>query len=288
MKSMTGYGYLEEQNDKFNLSIEIKSYNNKYCDIVVNVPSYLSPLERKIREYLGPKLVRGRIELFLRYKELEENLSVELDKNAAKKYYDIFSELIDILGIDTKITLDHLLSVEGIVKIQKEQDIDRTWNNISPFFDKVFASYEETKNKEGEITRQDIMKCLDLIQKSTEAISKRAKELEQKIFDQLKEKFTLIVGEDFDQGRLLNETAVTIVKYSINEELIRLKAHLQSFRDYANSGAPVGKKLDFICQEINREINTIGSKSVILEINQAVIESKDALEKIREQLRNVE
>lgn len=288
MKSMTGYGYTEEQNENFYLMIEMKSYNNRYCDIFVNTPPYLGPLEQKIREYLSTRVKRGRIEFSIRFKELEENLSIILDKNSAMKYLEILSELAEMTAPGTKPELASLLQMEGIIKIQRNNDIERYWNLILPYVDEVFYAFEESRLKEGKTTEEDITNALQIIKQAYAVFSENSSALEQKIIEQLKEKFSLVLGDDFDQNRLLTETAIMLVKYSIAEEISRLGAHIKSFEDIMANGSNIGKKLDFLCQEMNREINTVGSKSIILEVNEAVVNAKDGLERIREQLRNVE
>ena len=288
MKSMTGYGYTEKQTEDYSLMIEIKSYNNRYCDIFVNTPSHLSPLEQKIREYLSGRLNRGRIEVSIRFRELEEDLAIGLDKKTAERYMSILTDLAEMNNITAPITLSHLLHMDGVIKIQRNQDMDRYWNLIFPFFEQTFDVFFKSREKEGSATEKDILECLSIIENASEQFKNHACEMEQKIITQLQDKFKLVVGEDYDQGRLLSETAVMLVKYSFSEEIVRLQAHTESFKSIMKDDKAIGKKLDFLCQEINREINTIGSKSIILEVNQAVVEAKDGLERIREQLRNVE
>ena len=178
--------------------------------------------------------------------------------------------------------------MDGIIKIQRNQDIERYWKLVFPFVEKAFKMFDESRVREGKNTEKDILDSLNVIKKAADLFEKHADELEKKIISQLKEKFSQVVGEDFDQSRILNETAVMIVKYSISEEIVRLRSHIENFREIVKKGGPMGKKLDFVCQEMNREINTIGSKSIILEVNREVVEAKDGLERIREQLRNVE
>jgi len=288
MKSMTGYGYSEYQDEKIHFILEMKSYNNRYLDIIINQPVFLNALEPEIRKYISDNAERGRVEIYLKVRELEEDIVFHLDKTAAASYAETLRGLTDAAGLDEDINLSHLLSFEGILKTEKKRDIEEYWTKISPLLEDCFAQWDESRQKEGVETSADIKSNLSVIYDAIELFKSKAGEMEDNIKNNIRAKFAEVLGDDIGEQRVLAETAVLLVKYSINEEIVRLKGHLDSFSAATESGGAVGKKLDFICQEVNREVNTIGSKSVILELNQKVVEVKDALENIREQLRNVE
>ena len=288
MKSMTGYGYAEYQDEKQHLILEIKSYNNRYLDVVINQPVFLNGLEAEIRKYISDNAERGRVEVYLRVRELEEDLVFHLDKNAASAYADTLRQLAEAAGLEQSVKLEHLLSFEGILKTEKNRDIEEYREKIMPLLETCLGQWEDSRLKEGLETRADIKSHLDIIYGAVELFTARAAEIEDNIKNNIKAKFIDVLGDELDENRVLAETAVLLVKYSISEEISRLKGHLDSFSESMESGGSVGKKLDFICQEINREVNTIGSKSIIMEVNQKVVEVKDSLENIREQLRNVE
>lgn len=287
MKSMTGYAYRESRTEGTSLNLELKSYNNRYFDLVINIPSYLGPLEPRFREYLSSRIQRGRVEFTLKVKELEEHAKVILDRATAGAYAETLRELIGIAGLDEKLRLSHLLPLEGILKLEKSRDPEAYWTTVTPLLSEVFGEYERSREREGGILERDILSQLGSIERNLAVIESFAPQLEQNLKDSLKARF-LELDQAVDETRVYAETAVLLVKYSINEEIVRLKAHLGSFRETSAGDGAAGRKLDFISQEINRETNTIGSKSGMLEVNQAVIEMKDALDKIREQLRNVE
>jgi len=182
----------------------------------------------------------------------------------------------------------HLLGLEGVLKTESRKDPETLWAMVFPLLEKVFAEYDRSRCLEGRKTEEDIRRCADDIRERIALIEAKVPEIEVKIREGLREKFHELLGEGIDESRILAETAVLLVKFDINEEVQRLKAHLESLRDAVGREGQHGKRLDFVCQEIGREINTIGSKSVDLEIDQAVIDVKDRLEKMREQLRNVE
>lgn len=288
MKSMTGFGYKEVQNEKMHLTIDLKSYNNRYLDIIVHLPPVFASLEPRLRDYLSNRIHRGRIELQIRFRELEENVSLVYDEKTVAHYAETLRALQHAAGISGDIALSHLLKLEGVLKPVKNRDIEKYWTQMYPLLEEVVTEFENSRIKEGVETENDIMTNIDVISKYAARIEELAPEADRLIKKNLRDRFDDLLGDQVEENRILSEMAVVLAKHNINEEVIRMKSHLDSFRSIAGSGETVGKKLDFICQELNREINTIGSKSTLLEVHQAVIEVKDAIEKIREQLRNVE
>jgi uncharacterized protein (TIGR00255 family) len=288
MKSMTGYGYVEYRSNAVHLIMEIKSYNNRFFDLAMSLPPYLYRLEPRLREFLAAKISRGRVEFSMRVTELEEELDVIVDRKAVENYVRVLRELSDIAGIPPEIGLDHLLSLEGVLKTERNPDIDAYWKLVEPHLQGLIDDFEVTRAREGETTEADILGNLDLVARNIEVIAGYSAELETQIKSSLKSRFLEMMGDGVDESRIMAETAVMLVKAAIAEEVVRMRSHIGHFREIMGRPQPVGKKLDFICQELGREINTIGSKSTIMEVNQSVIEVKDELEKIREQLRNVE
>jgi uncharacterized protein (TIGR00255 family) len=288
MKSMTGYGYKERSDERFSLSVEIKGYNNRFLEVFVNVPPYLSPLEMRLREYVASRCERGKIELSVRAKELGANVSVSVDEKAASAYFQAIERLASVLGIDEKPRLSTILSLEGVLLSEKTRDVERFWEAIEPALEDAVRQFEDSRVREGKATEADILSHIETIEKAVEATAAYSPQLEASIKENLRLRFREVLGDAVDEGRVLAETAVLLVKYSISEELARLRAHLTEFRAENGRNPAPGKKLDFLCQEINREINTIGSKSPIMDVSRAVVAMKDALENVREQLRNVE
>ena len=288
MKSMTGYGYAEYQDEKIHLILEMKSYNNRYLDIVINQPVFLNSLEPEIRKYISNNAERGRVEIYLRVRELEEDVTVHLDKSAASSYAEALRQLSEAAGIEENVSLSHILSFEGVLKTEKNRDIDEYRKKIMPLLETCLNQWETSRLKEGLETENHIKSYIDVIYRALDVFQANAEQMEENIKTNIKSKFAEVIGDSVDEQRVLAETAVLLVKYSISEEISRLKGHLDSFLKSVESGEASGKKLDFICQEINREVNTIGSKSIIMDVNKTVVEVKDSLENIREQLRNVE
>lgn len=294
MRSMTGFGFAEARSERVHIGIELKSYNNRYLDLGVNLPAAFSPLEPRLREYLSARIARGRVELSVRVVEYHEEVSVLVDRNAVRSYAKALRELAREAAVSTDIELTHLLMMEeiiasnGLLKVDRSPEIEPTWTLIEPLLERVFGDYDRSRLNEGRQTERDILSHLSRVEGSTTRIKGHAGELESLIKKNLKERFEELLGDGYDESRVLAETAVQLVRSTIAEEINRIETHLASFRAALESDEPVAKRLDFLCQELGREINTIGSKSTILEVNQAVIEVKDSLENIREQLRNVE
>ncbi|MCL2294515.1 MAG: YicC family protein [Spirochaetes bacterium] len=288
MRSMTGYGYSEFQNEKMSIALEIKSYNSRFLELYVYVPSFLSSLEPLLRGYINERIERGKVELSVRIKELEEDAVISIDKNIAMAGYSALAQLAELTAIDEPVTISDLLKVDGVIKKVRNKDTDYFWEAIKPVFEKAYGQFDASTREEGCRCEADILKQVEIISSSTKIIENYAAGIEEDIKKNLRERFQQMLGSGADESRIYAETAVMLMKLSINEEIVRMKHHVESFLKEAGSGNPqIGKKLDFICQEINREINTIGSKNSKVEVSQAVVDTKDALEKIREQIRNV-
>jgi uncharacterized protein (TIGR00255 family) len=288
MKSMTGYGYAEAAAKTFYMSLEIKSYNNRYLDMYINVPAALSPLEARIREYLGRRILRGKVEVFLKIKSIEEEIAVSVDPSVVNGYLTALKKLAEIAGTNEEIRLSHLLHMEGILKTDQLRGVEDYWKELEPLLEKVFAGFEESRLREGKATEKDILALHADITKNAELTSSYAPEIEKRFSETIRGRMEELLGDKIDEDRIAAEVAMLLVKYSIHEELVRLASHCEAFLAAAAEEGSIGKKLDFICQEMNREINTIGSKNVMAEVSRCVVAMKDDLENIREQIRNIE
>ncbi|GHV87915.1 hypothetical protein AGMMS50267_02750 [Spirochaetia bacterium] len=288
MKSMTGYAFAPWQDENISLSVEIKGYNNRFLDVQVFLPPFLSSLEPGIREYLSGRFRRGKIEINIRFKEHNAKVSVAVNHEAVRAYGEAIAVLAGELKLDEKPSLSVLLGMEGVLDIEKNRDDDRYQKIIEPVLKAASNQFEAERIREGSHTETDILSNIAKIESLTTTVTGFVPLMETAFQENLRTRFTELAGDRIDENRILTETAVLLVKYTIAEELSRLSSHLQEFRAEAERNPSPGKKLDFLCQEINREINTIGSKTPNLEVSRAVVDMKDALENIREQLRNVE
>jgi uncharacterized protein (TIGR00255 family) len=288
MKSMTGYAWITLQEERYSLSVEIKGYNNRFLEISVFLPAFLSVLESRVREKISARFGRGKIEASVKLRDFNAPLSVSVNKEAVKAYAGAISLLTEQFGLEGKPSLDVLLQLEGVLEAEKNTDAEHSWLLVEPALNEALDRFEAERRREGEHTEKDILSYIEKIELTSGAVSLRAPQIEAAFRENLKNRFRELLGEEIDESRALTETAALMVKASIAEELSRLSSHLAEFRAEAARNPAPGKKLDFLCQEINREINTIGSKSPDFEVSRAVVDMKDALENIREQLRNVE
>jgi len=288
MKSMTGYGFREQRDDDVSLSVEIKGYNSRFLEIFVNLPPFLGALEARIREYVASRCGRGKVEVNLRFRELRAEAVVTVDESAAKAYHAALTRLARVLDLDEQPGLALIMNQEGVLQIEKQRDGERYWALIRPVLAETVDRFEAERIREGAGTEADILEHLGAIERAVDLVAAHAPAMEASIKDNLRSRFAELLGDGVDENRVLAETALLLMKYTVSEEVARLRAHLAEFRAEAARNPAPGKKLDFLCQEINREVNTIGSKTPLLEVSRAVVGMKDALENVREQLRNVE
>jgi uncharacterized protein (TIGR00255 family) len=288
MTSMTGFGHGEHRDAHLRMTLEIRSYNNRYLDLFVNLPFNLKQLEPLVREYLSARIQRGKVEVYLGLSEAGEELDVKVDPARVTAYVKALTELKRIAGIHEKVRLSHLTGLDGILRAESRRDPEALWSSMLPLFDRVLEEFQGSRVVEGAKTEADISRLALEIKDRVNAIERLVPAIEEKLIQGLRERFHQLLGEAVDESRIMAETAVLLVKADIHEEVQRMKAHLGSLFDSLGKDGTHGKRLDFVCQELGREINTIGSKSTFLEVDQGVIAVKDALEKIREQLRNVE
>jgi uncharacterized protein (TIGR00255 family) len=286
--SMTGFGRAERLDDEVHAVVEIKSVNNRYLDVSIALPGSLSILEPQMRELVAKHAARGRIEVYVRLRDLAGELSVSVDKLALAGYLGAMDEVRRAASLEEDATLGDLISLDGVLTVERIHDRERYWSILEPLLLEALAQFVESRHQEGARLQDDIQRQLERVAEAVRVIETNVPLIETQITENLRSRFQDVVGDSVEEPRMLAEIAIQLARLSINEEVVRLKSHLDSFRSTAGSDGPVGKKLDFLCQEVHREINTTGSKSTVLEISRQVVEAKDALENVREQLRNVE
>ena len=288
MKSMTGFGVGEHRDEKRQLSMTLKSYNNRFLDLFVYLPPGLSVLEPQVRRYLSERVLRGRVELSLKYVELQEAPRASLDRSAVRAYAQLLRELAREAGVRGRLRLSDLLRLEGVIRTEPGSDPQELWPVLEGLLARTFAGFDEARAREGEATQKDVLAILAAFEQQITLIEGLAPLLEERLKNDLRARFREVLGDTVEEARLLTEMAVLLSRSDIHEELMRVRSHLGSFRASVLAGGAVGKKLDFLCQELGREVNTIGAKNALPEVDAAVVALKDALEKIREQARNVE
>lgn len=289
MKSMTGYGSAEAIGEQFQLAVEVKSYNNRYLDINHNIPYSLAPFEIEIDKCIAEVASRGHVDVNIRLKNLASDVELVVDPNAVKKYTEAFASISAASGKALKPQLSDYLGSEGVLTSLRGSDSDRYREVLFSTLGKALEQFSASKRREGLSTKADLASLGKVVSDGLSIVEEHAGELEEMVKNNLISRFEEMLGDKhYDENRFLSEVAVMLVKYSVNEEIKRLSVHLKEYFRLLESDNAVGKRLDFLCQEMNREINTIGSKSQIVELSLQVVKMKDGLENIREQIRNIE
>ena len=288
MNSMTGIGYASGEDAGVHISLELKSVNSRYLDMAFTLPPGLAMFECRIRSILQEDFRRGRLGLTVHVQEVENTQSIRLNTGFIKEWKSVLEKLALLLGKEIEVTPDMILQQDGAFQIERAWEPKPCW----PLLKSLLKSAEEQvlsdRKREGLRLAKDIECQLAAIETALEQIKQHAPNIKKEMEIMLRNRFQDIAGNSTDDSRILNEIAAWIIKSDINEEIIRLDSHISAFRHSSSGQDSHGKKLDFLSQEISREINTIGSKTQRADISYLVVDMKDAVEKIREQLRNVE
>ena len=288
MKSMTGYGHSIYKSSDYILEVEIKSYNNRYLDISHNINPLLSSYETYVDDEIKKTVSRGHLDVSLKLRTLSMPSELVLDENLLTQYKNSIERISSLTGAALP-DAGFYTTLEGVISNTRTVDQGYYKEGVESATREALSMLDENKKREGEGTKKDLEKLGAKFKASLEIILSKKDEMEEYFKKILLEKYEELLGEKGkDDPRFLSEVAALLVKYSINEECSRLKVHLSEYDKLLESDESVGKKLDFLCQEMNREINTTASKSQMVEINLEVVKMKDALEDIREQARNIE
>ena len=289
--SMTGYGREKLLNGDYEVSVEIKSVNNRYFDANIRVPKVFNFLEEKVRKYLSERINRGKVDVFIFMRNtVEDESDISYNKDLAKKYYDVFKEISQNLDIPFDLTATKLGKMNDIFTIsQKEFSEDEIFEILKPVLDKATDDFIDMRKKEGKRLEEDVLSRIEKLKEIVSEIEKllpqSVKEYEQRLRSKLDE---YLKGVEYDEQRVLTEVAIFSDKVATFEETTRLRSHFEEFLNLVSKQSPVGKKLDFIIQEMNREVNTTCSKCQSIEISKLGIEAKSEIEAIREQIQNIE
>ena len=292
VKSMTGYGRAKQEIGGRNILVEMKSVNNRYLDCTVKLPKLFGFLEEKIKSYIASKGVsRGKIEIFVSIDILEEiGISVELDTAYATSYIAALRRLSQEFSLPDDITTMAVAANRDIFSVKKaDEDMDREWNNVLPVLEEAVSAFLASREREGANMKADIMSKKARVQELVATIAPLSEADVKNQYAKIESRIKQLLGDvAVDEGRLITECALFADKVAIDEELVRLSSHFEAFDAIIASDEPIGRKLDFLLQEINRETNTIGSKACDVAIAKIVVEIKSELEKIREQIQNIE
>ena len=288
MTSMTGYGYNEMNYETAIVSVEIKSVNSRFLDLNINLPPFLNSIESYFRNKISQSITRGKVDVFIRVKELESDAQIYADTKMAKSYYDAIKEVAIATGYDEKsIPLSLILEQNGVLNSNKSYDVEKYQSMIDPIFNNALNQFVKDANREGENLLVDLKSKLLELETCADFFKKWQPKMENVFKEIITAKFNDLLKDNVDENRIMTEVAAMLVKYTINEEIVRLQSHIKAMKDELDNNPYPGKKIDFICQEMNREINTIGSKNQFAEVGAMVIKAKDSLENIREQSKNI-
>ncbi len=292
IKSMTSYANEQDTRDDILVAVEIRSYNSRYLDIALRLPHRYNCLEEKIKGVISKMISRGRIEIKLRILDSsDDSYAFEVNKPKAQAYYNAVLQLKEGLNIDTEIRLDLLTGAEGIIKPAQAEDVtEKLWPHLRDCIVNAMENLDLMRKKEGDFMAKDFATRIDYIEKTLDKIEKGSSGLLSQYQEKLKERISALTKGlvEIDPGRIAQEAAILADKSDISEEIVRSRSHIKQFRAIMDSKEPGGRKLNFLLQEFNREFNTMGSKTGNADVSHMVVGLKSELEKIREQVQNVE
>jgi uncharacterized protein (TIGR00255 family) len=292
MKSMTAYASSENIKDQLAVSMEIRSYNGRYLDIALRAPHGYLCLEDKIKSMISDNVSRGRIEIKLRITDDSENAyGFDIDEPKASAYINVLSKLKNKFNINADISLDLLVNAGGIIKpVEIGKDMNIYWDSIKTCLTTALDDLNAMRKKEGDFIAKDFTNRLDFIEKSTGQIKKDSGNLLSHYQERLKERITALTKGmiDIDPVRIAQEAAFFADRSDISEEILRVESHIKEFRTIMGSEESAGRKLNFLLQEFSREFNTMGAKAGNSNVSHTIVTVKSELEKIREQVQNIE
>ena len=289
LKSMTGFGRGEMKEGLKQVSVEIKTVNHRYIDISIRMPREIQVLEEKIREFIQKGIIRGKIDVFVSYSDLNTSTQIVLNEMLAGSYLEALSATAEKYGLPNSIGISDIAKFPDVISMNKQQvDEQNIWLFMLPALSAAMEKLLNMRAKEGEMLCNNLQQALNNIEAYFSYIVERAPAVPVEYKNRLEEKLKEIELQNAEPQRIALEIALFADKCSIDEEITRLRSHIVQFRNALNLPEAVGRKLDFLVQEMNREVNTIGSKANDLEITNNVILMKCELEKIREQIQNLE
>ena len=291
ISSMTGFGRSELVRDEKKVVVELKSVNHKYSDVSIKMPRKFNQFENSIRTYLREFATRGKIDIFITYEDMGEHDEVlRFNEALAKEYFDNYKKIQEIFGLDDDIRTSTIAKSPDVLTIEEvEIDNEELWGLLKDALTEAFTMFREARNKEGESLKNDIIGKLDEMYELTKVIEAKLPAIISEYRDKLTERVKgLLEDSQIDEGRIAAEVTMYADKIAVDEELVRLRTHIKHMKDLLNGGGEVGRNLDFIAQEMNREANTTLSKSNDIEVTNCGIELKTCIEKIREQVQNIE
>ncbi|MDD4801601.1 MAG: YicC family protein [Syntrophomonas sp.] len=291
LKSMTGFGRSQVNINGYEISCELKGVNHRYFDVHIRIPRRYAFLEEKVKEELKKNLSRGRLEISINIEKINESeRNIKVDKDLAMAYYKSLKDLAENLNISLNITMVDIFRLPDVFSLtDQDEDPEVIWSVLKIALEEAITSLVEMRSKEGKNLGQDILARNAYILKQVEILEMRSPLVADEYQERLRTRINEMLGSNIvDESRVLQETAIFADKASITEEIVRLKSHIKHLDELMHDGDSIGRKCDFLVQEMFREINTVASKANDINMSQVVVEVKAELEKIREQLQNIE
>lgn len=290
IKSMTGFGRATYEVDGRTYTVEIKSVNHKYNDINIRLPRFLNSIEDELRKQIQANISRGKIDVFINFDNYsDKGYNIKINRNLAKEYLTELKSLADETGIPFELSVIDVSKLPDILKMEEDGDEELIAKELKVALSEALNNFVDMRTKEGEKLAEDMKKRVDWIEVKVGEIAKFSSTLVEEYIEKLETRVKELMKTDVvDETRLAQEIVIYSDKCSIEEELTRLKSHISQFNELLKGSSPIGKKFDFLVQEMNREVNTIGSKANCLEITNRVIDIKTEIENIREQIQNIE
>ena len=291
LKSMTGFGRCEAADDQRKIVVEMKAVNHRYCDINMKMPKKLSFFESSIRSFLKQYVQRGKVDVFITYEDYtENNVTLRYNEELAAEYMEVFRKMAQRFGIENDVKVSSLSRYPDVLMLEEAPvDEEELWQSLKTVLQGACEQLVETRCQEGEHLKADLLEKLDTMTGLLDFIEERSpqtvEEHRRRLEDKVKE---LLPDTAVDESRIAAETTIYADKICVDEETVRLRSHIQSTKEALLQGGSIGRKLDFIAQEMNREANTILSKASDLAIADKAIDLKTEIEKVREQIQNIE
>lgn len=293
IRSMTGYGRAEGLLDGRKWTVEVKSLNHRYTEVFVRMPAALIALEGEVKRKVGERLNRGRIEVAIRVESeaaSEGEMRCDLNLPLLRHYHSLLVQMKETLNLKDDISVGMLAGLkDALIAREMEVDLDGAWKGMEAVLEEALSALTEMRKKEGEVIFRDVLMRMDLIKKGLDVIEERApkvvEDYHRKLAERVKE---LTGGMEIDEARLSQEVAIMADRMDITEEIVRFRSHLKQLDEMLAGDEAAGRKIDFLLQEINREVNTMGSKGNDAGISCRVVEIKSELSKMREQVQNIE
>ncbi len=291
IKSMTGFGRGNAVLNGRDITVEIKAVNHRYYELSCRLPRSMNYCEERLKTLLNGKIARGKIELSVQVQSVGEvSEKIAVNKDVVRQYVEALREIKDDLSLMDDLTLSNVMRIpDAFTVVKAEVDEEQVWNDLKTVTETALANFLGMRENEGERMKADLLSRLATIEKWVDVVDERSPKIvedyRKRLYDRMCE---VLQGKEIDEGRILLEAGIFADKTAVSEETVRLRSHIAQFREMLELAEPIGRKLDFLVQEMNRETNTIGSKVQDIEVTRIVVDQKSEIEKIREQIQNIE